>query len=219
MTRVVVVDDHPIVRAGMVALLASDPGFDVAWTAGNVTEALLLSEPPHDSPAPDVAIIDLRLPDGDGVDLAAALRRRWPDLKVLVLTMHAEDASVMRALAAGLHGYVLKDADPDAILAAVHQVTTGALVIGRGADAGLRAAAGGEPTTSSAALGALNSREREILELLASGLPTAQVASRLYLAPKTIRNRVSEILVKLGVATREEAIQLARAAGLGRSCA
>jgi DNA-binding NarL/FixJ family response regulator len=215
-TRVVVVDDHPIVRSGMVALLASDPAFDVVASAGTVAEALGLTESSHDAPAPELAVIDLRLPDGDGVDLAVALRRRWPDLKVLVLTMHAEEDSVMRALAAGLHGYVLKDADPEAILAAVHQVTAGSLVIGRGADAGVRAAAGSVPHTSSATLGALNTREREILGLLASGLPTAQVASRLYLAPKTIRNRLSEILDKLGVATREEAIQLARAAGLGR---
>lgn len=217
MTRVLVVDDHPIVRSGMAALLASEPAFDVVASAGTVAEALRLTEPSHDAPTPDLAIIDLRLPDGDGVDLAMALRRRWPELKVLVLTMHAEDDSVMRAVAAGLHGYVLKDADPEAILAAVHQVTAGALVIGRGADAGVRAAACSEPSTSSAALGALNTREREILELLASGLPTAQVASRLYLAPKTIRNRLSEILDKLGVDTREEAIQLARAAGLSRS--
>jgi DNA-binding NarL/FixJ family response regulator len=216
-TRVVVVDDHPIVRSGMAALLASDPAFDVVATAGTVAEALQLTEPSHDAPTPDLAVIDLRLPDGDGVDLAVALRRRWPDLKVLVLTMHAEDDSVMRALAAGLHGYVLKDADPEAILAAVHQVTAGALVIGRGADAGVRAAANNEPPTSSGALATLNTREREILELLASGLATAQVASRLYLAPKTIRNRLSEILDKLGVSTREEAIQLARTAGLGRS--
>jgi len=135
------------------------------------------------APTADLAVIDLRLPDGDGVDLAVALRRRWPDLKVLVLTMHAEDNSVMRALAAGLHGYVLKDADPEAILAAVHQVTAGVLVIGR-APAPAPQPAASHP--SSAALLALNTREREILELLASGLATAQVASRLYLATKTI---------------------------------
>jgi DNA-binding NarL/FixJ family response regulator len=215
-TRVVVIDDHPIVRAGLAALLASDPAFDVVATAGSFTEAMQLATPPHDTPAPDLAIIDLRLPDGDGVDLAVAWRQHWPDLKVLVLTMHAEDDSVMRALAAGVHGYVLKDSDPGAILAAAHQVTAGVLVIGPGADAGVRAVAGGQPAASSAVLGALNTRDREILELLATGLPTAQVASRLYLAPKTIRNRVSEILNKLGVATREEAIQLARSAGLGR---
>jgi DNA-binding NarL/FixJ family response regulator len=211
----VVVDDHPIVRSGMTALLASDPAFEVVAAAGTVAEALQLVES-LEGPPPDLAIIDLRLPDGDGVDLALAWRGRWPRLKVLVLTMHAEDESVRRALAAGLHGYLLKDADPEAILAAAHQVTAGALVIGRGADAGVRAAAGSRPEPSAAALGVLNTREREILGLLASGLPTAQVASRLYLAPKTIRNKVSEILGKLGLTTREEAIELARTAGLGR---
>lgn len=217
MTRVAVIDDHPIVRAGLVALLTSDPAFDVVATAGTVSEAMALTEPSRDEPVPELAIIDLRLPDGDGVDLAVVWRRHWPDLKVLVLTMHAEDDSVMRALAAGLHGYVLKDSAPAAILSAAHQVTEGVLVIGRGADAGVRAAAGGQPTTTSpAVLGALDARDREILELLAAGLPTAQVAGRLYLAPKTIRNRVSEILNKLGVATREEAIEIARGAGLGR---
>jgi DNA-binding NarL/FixJ family response regulator len=120
---------------------------------------------------------------------------------------------VIQSLASGLDGYLLKDADPEDVLAAIHSAAGGSLVVGRGASAVVVAAAPSAPRTD--ALAALDARDLEILDLLVDGLPTSQVAARLYLAPKTIRNRISEMLGKLGVATRDEAIALGQSAGRG----
>lgn len=166
------------------------------------------------SAEPDVAVLDLHLPDGDGISLGATLKRRWPELRVLVLTMNADDQSVIRSLVSGLDGYLLKDSDPDDGLAAIHSAARGTLVLGRRAQAAVIAAAAAAPLP--AALTALDSRDLEILELLAQGLPTSPVAARLFLGPKTIRNRVSDMLGKVGVSTRDEAIALARASGLAK---
>ncbi len=206
---VLIVDDHPVVLTGLAALIASDSGLSVVGTARSCAAARDLPE----DVVPDVAVLDLQLPDGDGIALGAELKQRWPGMRVLILTMHAAEATVIESLASGLDGYLLKDADPEDVLAAVHSAAGGALVVGRGAAAAVVAAASSAPRTD--ALSVLDARDLEILELLVAGLPTSQVASRLYLAPKTIRNRISSMLAKLGVATRDEAVTLARAAGLG----
>jgi len=206
-TRVMVVDDHPIVLAGLSALVQSDSTLELVAAARTAAEALAVVT------EPDIALLDLHLPDGDGIGLGTALKDRWPRLRVVVFTMHADDQAVIRSLGSGLDGYILKDSDPEDVLTAIHSAVRGTLVIGRGAQAAVVAAAASAP--SPGALAALDSRDLEILDLLAQGLPTSQVAARLFLAPKTIRNRVSEMLDKLGVATREEAIALARTSGLG----
>jgi DNA-binding NarL/FixJ family response regulator len=206
---VLVVDDHPVVLAGLAALVDSDPELAVVGKARSAGEARGLPEDLD----PDVAVVDLQLPDGDGVSLGAELKQRWPRLRILILTMHADEADVIRSLASGLDGYLLKDADPEDVLAAVHSAARGALIVGRGASAAVAAVAAAAPRAD--ALAALDARDLEILELMVQGLPTSQVAARLYLAPKTIRNRISEMLGKLGVDSREEAIALGRSAGLG----
>jgi DNA-binding NarL/FixJ family response regulator len=211
MTRVLLVDDHPIVLSGLSALVASDAGLVLVATARSVAEALALTQ----DAAPDVAVLDLRLPDGDGIALGAAIKRRWPGARVLVLTMTADASAVMRSLGAGLDGYLLKDADPEDLLAAIHAAAGGALVLGRGTIAPVVAAAAAVPSTHP--LAALDARDLEILDLLVRGLPTSQVAAKLFLAPKTIRNRISEMLGKLGVSSHEEAIELGRVGGLGAS--
>jgi DNA-binding NarL/FixJ family response regulator len=202
MINVMVVDDHPIVLSGLTALIRSDPDLELVGAARTAAEARAVSS------EPGVALLDLNLPDGDGISLGAELKRRWPQLRVVVFTMHADDQFVVRSLGSGLDGYLLKDSDPDDVLAAIHSAARGSLVIGRGAQTAVFAAAAAAPQPGS--LGALDSRDLEILELLAQGMPTSQVAARLFLAPKTIRNRVSDMLGKLGVATREEAIALVR---------
>ncbi|MDI2127123.1 response regulator transcription factor [Yinghuangia seranimata] len=157
---------------------------------------------------PDIALIDIHLPDGDGIALGATLKRRWPELHVVVFTMHADDQSIIRSLGSGLDGYLLKDSDPDDVLAAIHSAARGTVVLGPGTQAAVTAAASAAPLPTP--LTALNSRDLEILELLAAGLPTSQIATRPFLVPKTIRNRISDILTKLGAPTHEEAIALAR---------
>jgi len=209
MTRVMIVDDHPIVLSGLSALVESEEGLELVAAARTAAEAR------EATTEPDVAVIDLELPDGDGIELGATLKRTWPGLRVVMLTMHADDQAVIRSLRAGLDGYLLKDSDPEDLLAAIHTAARGALVLGRGASGAVVAAAASAPRTD--AIGALDARDLEILELLVQGLPTSQIAARLFLAPKTVRNRVSEMLTKLEVVSREEAIALGQAAGLGRS--
>ncbi|CAM3849641.1 response regulator transcription factor [Smaragdicoccus niigatensis] len=207
MTRVILVDDHPIVLSGLVALVESDPAFAVVGTARTATEARSIGA------LADVAVVDLQLPDGDGISLGVELQRANPGLRVLILTMHADDSAVVRSLGAGLDGYVLKDSDPEDLLAAIHSVARGSMVLGPGASRAVVAAAASAPRLD--VLGALDAREMEILELLAQGLTTGQVAARLFLAPKTIRNRISTMVSRLGVDSRDEAIALARRSGLG----
>ncbi len=207
MIGVLLVDDHPIVLSGLAALVRSDDGLELLATARSVAEASAVPTPP------DVALVDLDLPDGDGISLGASLKARWPSVRVVVLTMHADDRAVMRSLGVGLDGYLLKDADPEDILAAIHTVARGTMVLGRGTTAAVVAAAAVAPRTDG--LARLDARELEILELLVQGLTTGQVAARLFLAPKTIRNRVSDLVSKLGVASREDAIEIAKASGLG----
>ena len=209
MTRVMLVDDHPIVLSGLSALVESEDGLELVAAARSAAEANAVTT------EPDVAVIDLELPDGDGIELGGTLKRTWPELRVVVLTMHADDRAVIRSLGAGLDGYLLKDSDPEDVLAAIHTAARGALVLGRGASEAVVAAAASAPRTD--ALSALDARDLEILDLLVRGLPTSQVAARLFLAPKTVRNRVSDMLTKLGVASRDEAIALGQAGGLGRS--
>ena len=203
MIGVLLVDDHPIVLSGLAALVQSDDGLQLLATARSVADASAVTT------TPDVALVDLDLPDGDGIALGASLKLRWPTVRVVVLTMHADDHAVVRSLSAGLDGYLLKDSDPEEILAAIHTVARGTMVLGRGTTAAVVAAAAIAPRTD--ALARLDTRELEILELLVQGLTTAQVAARLFLAPKTIRNRVSDLVGKLGVTSREDAIELAKA--------
>jgi DNA-binding NarL/FixJ family response regulator len=196
------------VLAGLTALIDSDIDLELVAATRSAAEAREVST------EPDIALLDLHLPDGDGISLGTTLKQRWPRVRVLVFTMHADDQSVIRSLGSGLDGYLLKDSEPDDVLAAIHLAARGTLVLGRGAQAAVVAAAAATPQPTD--LAALDSRDLEILELLVQGLPTAQVAARLFLAPKTIRNRVSDMLDKLGVATRDDAIALGRANGLGR---
>ena len=208
MTRVMLVDDHPIVLSGLSALVESDDGLELVAAARTAQAARDLTI------EADVAVIDLELPDGDGIELGATLKRARPGLRVVVLTMHADDQAVIRSLGAGLDGYLLKDSDPEDLLAAIHTVARGVLVLGRGASGAVVAAAASAPRTD--ALRALDARDLEILTLLVRGMSTSQVAARLFLAPKTVRNRVSDMVTKLGVASRDEAINLGQLRGLGR---
>lgn len=209
-TRVVIVDDHPVVRGGLVALLDTLPGIEVAGQAGDgeaaVREVALLR--------PEVVVMDLRMPGLGGVEATRRITTDYPGVAVLVLTMFDEDALIGDALAAGARGYLLKGADQEEIERAIRTVASGDVIFSGGVAA--RVMRQLSNSTSARELPQLTAREREVVDLIAAGLSNRAIAERLGLAPKTVGNHVSAIFLKLGVSTRAEAIVLARDAGLGR---
>jgi len=207
--RVVLADDHPIIREGLTALLTEVDGIEVVGTAADGTEAVRAAV----TLRPDVLVMDLHMPGGpNGVEATAQVRRAAPTVGVLVLTMVDADESVQDALRAGAAGYVLKGASRQQIVHAIHAVAAGATILGAGL--GRHALAGGSPPDPFAQL---TTRERQILDLLAAGLSTTAIAVRLGVASKTVTNNLSAIFAKLGVTSRTEAALLARDHGLGQS--
>jgi DNA-binding NarL/FixJ family response regulator len=208
--RVVLADDHPMYRYGLRAVLDASPEVEVVGEAADGAELLAVVA----RYAPDVVLTDLSMPRLPGTAAIDELTRRRPGLGILVLTMHEDDASLFGALRAGARGYLLKGADHEEIVRAVLAVAGGDAVYG-GAVARrvVDALTGSAPRRP--ALPELTAREREVLELLAAGLPTGQVARRLALSDKTVRNHVSAVLTKLQVPDRAAAVARAREAGLG----
>jgi DNA-binding NarL/FixJ family response regulator len=209
---VVIVDDHPVFVAGMRAVLDDFDDIDVVAVAGDGDEAVSVAEEHR----PDVVLMDLRMPGTDGLAATARIRTTLPDTRVLVLTMDEDADSVFAALRVGANGYLLKEADSDDVHRAVLSVARGEGVFGpRVAEHVMSFFAAGGGGGTPAAFPQLTQREREVLELLARGLDNAAIARRLVLSPKTVRNRVSDVLAKLHAGTRAEAVAMARDAGLG----
>ncbi|ONI74441.1 DNA-binding response regulator [Kribbella sp. ALI-6-A] len=209
--RVVLADDHPVVRAGLAALLTSLPGIEVVGVAATGREAIreVLTH------RPDVAVLDLQMPDLDGFAATRDLARSAPDVAVLVLTMFEDDDSVFAAMRAGARGYLVKGAEQDEIARAIHAVAAGEAIFGPGVARRVLALFTAPPATE-VPFPELTAREHEILDLLAAGLSNSAIATRLSLAAKTVANNVSSIFTKLHVADRPSAIVRARDAGLGR---
>jgi DNA-binding NarL/FixJ family response regulator len=209
--RVLIADDHPVVRDGLRALLSSVPGYDVVAEAGSgadaVREAVLHT--------PDVALVDLQMPGLDGFAATEEIGRTAPSVAVLILTMHEDDDSVFAAMRAGARGYLVKGASQQEILGGITAVARGEAIFGPGVAQRVLAFFKAGPSAAEPAFPELTPREREILDLLAAGLPNAAIGERLSLAPKTVANNVSSIFAKLQVAGRPEAIVRAREAGLG----
>lgn len=208
--RVALADDHPMYRFGLRAVLDASPEVEVVGEASDGAELLALVA----TSSPDVVLTDLSMPHMTGAAAIDELARRHPGVGVLVLTMHEDDASLFGALRAGARGYLLKGADREEIVRAVLTVADGDAVYG-GAVA--RRVIDSLSGTGSRApvLPELTGREREVLELLAAGLRTFQIARRLTLSEKTVRNHVSAVLTKLQVPDRAAAVARARDAGLG----
>lgn len=204
--RVLLVDDHPVVLGGLVALLDGQPDLEVVAVAATAEEAMRRTAEVD----VDLAVVDLGLPDASGVDLVRQLRGALPGVQVVVLTMSADESSVSAALGAGACAYLLKDTPPLELVAALRVAASGGLVISPAARPGLTS------EMPRRALPRLSDRERDVLDLLARGLPTATIAARLGVSTKTVRNRLSDIFAKLGASSRTEAVVLAREAGLGR---
>jgi DNA-binding NarL/FixJ family response regulator len=209
--RVLIADDHPVVRGGLRALIDSLEGLEVVGEAADgaaaVREAQLLR--------PDVVLMDVRMPGLDGVEATRRIRASVPETAVLVLTMYDDDATVFTAMQAGARGYLLKGAEQDDIVAAIRAVVAGQAIFGPGVAARVLGYFASPPTAQTDAFPELTDREREILDLLASGRRTAQIASQLHLSPKTVSNHLTSIFAKLEVADRTAAIIRAREGGLG----
>ncbi|MET1133140.1 MAG: response regulator transcription factor [Aeromicrobium sp.] len=213
MTTVLVVDDHELFRAGMLAVLGNLPGIEVAGEAATGEEALDAVSRHR----PDVVLMDLRMPGMGGLAATGRITERHPDTKVVVLTMNEDPDSIFAALRAGAHGYLLKESSADDVHRVVEGVMRGEAVFGpKVAEHVVRFFSAGTPgTAATEPFPHLTTREREVLDLMARGLDNASIARRLFLSEKTVRNRVSDILAKLQAGTRAEAVARARDAGIG----
>ena len=211
MIRVVLADDHPVVRAGLAALLTSLPGIEVVGVAATGREAVREVV----TNRPDVAVLDLQMPDLDGFAATRELARSAPEVAVLVLTMFEDDDSVFAAMRAGARGYLVKGAEQDEIARAIRAVAAGEAIFGPGVARRVLGFFAAPAPAAAEPFPELTSREREILNLLAAGLSNPAIADRLHLASKTVANNVSAIFTKLGIADRATAIIQARNAGLG----
>jgi DNA-binding NarL/FixJ family response regulator len=211
--RVLIADDHPVFRDGLAALLDTRPDVDVVATAANGVEAVALTEEHR----PDVVVMDLQMPELNGIDATRRIAEAMPEVRVLVFTMGEEDGTVLAAMRAGARGYLVKGASQDEVARAISTVHAGGLVFGASLALRIADLLSGSATPDRTAFPQLTERELEILDLIAAGKNNAQIASSLYLAPKTVRNNVSNILAKLQATDRAEAIIRAREAGLGGS--
>ncbi|RBY97053.1 DNA-binding response regulator [Blastococcus sp. TF02-8] len=196
--RVFLVDDHEVVRRGVAEVLEDDPGIAVAGEAGSVAEALARVP----AVRPDVVVVDMRLPDGDGAELCRDLRARVPGLRCLVLTSYGEQDARDAAQAAGAAGFLLKQVRGSALVTAVRTVAAGGTVAVDGART--PAARVGEDR-----LARLTDQERSVLRLIGEGLTNRQIGERMGLAEKTVKNYTSHLLAKLGLERRTQAAILA----------
>jgi DNA-binding NarL/FixJ family response regulator len=215
---VVIADDHPLVRSGLRTVLASAHGIEVVAEASTGAEAVAAAK----SLLPDVVVMDLQMPQTNGIDATRQIVAATPNVAVLVLTMFEDDASVFSAMRAGARGYLLKGAEQDEIVRAIHAAAHGEAIFGPAiaqrvidffASPGFASAG----AMQAPAFPELTEREREVLDLIADGRSNQAIARTLTISPKTVANHVSNIFAKLHVAGRAEAIVRARDAGLGRA--
>src|SRR3954464_11891146 len=201
---VFLLDDHEVVRRGVADVLEGDPGISVIGGAKNAAEALARV------PAlrPDVAILDVRLPDGDGVSVCRELRSRMPELKVIMLTSYSDDEALFEAIMAGASGYLLKQILGQDLISAVRTVSEGGSLLDPTATTAVleRMRRAAQP---SGPLSTLSEQERTVLALIGEGLTNRQIGERMFLAEKTIKNYVSHLLAKLGLERRTQAAVLA----------
>jgi DNA-binding NarL/FixJ family response regulator len=219
--RVVVADDQTAVRQGLVMLLELMQGVEVVGSAGDGAEALELVA----SLAPDVVLMDLRMPRMDGVAATAAIRRDHPATQVVVLTTYADDDSIVRALSAGALGYLTKDADRQAIQRALEAAASGQAVLDSSVHERLwrglgppsvMAGSPGEPEDAGAAPDGLTTREVEVLRLIAAGQSNAEIAAQLYVSEATVKTHVNHIFAKTSSRDRAQAVAYAHRHGLMR---
>ncbi|MEV8093300.1 response regulator transcription factor [Kitasatospora sp. NPDC085879] len=203
--KVFLLDDHEVVRRGVHDLLDAEPDLTVVGEAATVEQALARI------PAlrPDVAILDMRLPDGDGVTVCRELRSRMPELGCLILTSFDDEDALLDSIMAGASGYVLKQISGTDLVSAVRTVAAGQSMLDPGATTRLMARLRGDTAPQVSGLPQLTDREQEILALIGEGLTNREIGQRLYLAEKTVKNHISRLLAKLGVERRVQAAVIA----------
>lgn len=201
--RVFLVDDHEVVRRGVAEVLEDDPLITVAGEAGTVAEALARVP----AVRPDLVVVDMRLPDGDGAQLCRRLRERVPGLRCLVLTSYSDQEALDAAVRAGASGFLLKQIRGPALVSAVHAVAAGGTLFEDVAPAATRSR--GPGAAGADRLGSLTDQERTVLRLIGEGLTNRQIGARMGLAEKTVKNYTSHLLAKLGLERRTQAAILA----------
>jgi len=206
--RVFLLDDHEVVRRGLTDLLDAEPDISVVGDVGSVEHALVRG------PAlrPHVAVLDVRLPDGDGISVCRELRSRMPELSCLMLTSFDDEEALLDAIMAGASGYVLKQIRGSDLVSAVRTVASGQSMLDPTTTARLMRSLRADPTEAPALapeLASLSPREREILALIGDGLTNREIGKKLYLSEKTVKNHISRLLAKLGVQRRVQAAVLA----------
>lgn len=209
--RVLIADDHPVFRDGLATLLEPHPDIEVVGRAADGAEAIALAA----TVQPDVVVMDIQMPNVNGIEATRQIVASQPGIGVLVFTMGEDDGTLLSAMRAGARGYLVKGASQDEVTRAITAVHAGGVVFGASLASRI-----GELLAPSAAREAtqfpmLTEREREVLDLIAAGRSNGQIATELFLAPKTVRNNVSAILSKLQATDRAEVIIRARDAGLG----
>jgi DNA-binding NarL/FixJ family response regulator len=204
--RLLIVDDHSVVREGLRAFLRTQDGIEVVGEAAGADEAIRVAG----ELAPDVIVLDLVMPDGDGIGAIRRLLEAAPGVRVLVLTSFADDAQIFAAFAAGAAGYLLKDVDPQALADGIRDVHAGRPALHPSVATRLMHRGGPAVARHSE----LTVREQEVLRLVVEGLANKQIAQRLGIGEKTIKTHVSRVLAKLGVTDRTQAAVLAIREGL-----
>ncbi len=209
---VIVVDDHVVVRRGIIAFLEIVPDITAVGEAGNGTEALqLLDRLARDGALPDVALIDIKMPRMDGPQAVTELRARYPSVRPVILTGYTELEYAHAALTAGAAGYLLKDASPDQVEQAIRQAARGGMYLDPSVAGGLTSR-----LVTGTGLAALTEQERNVLALLAQGLSNREIGARLHISERTVRSHMTGVLAKLGLTSRTQAALYAAREGLTR---
>jgi DNA-binding NarL/FixJ family response regulator len=211
--RIVLADDHPVYRDGLRALIDRSPDLELVGEASSGAEAIALAA----ASSPAVILMDIRMPGMSGIEATRQILEARPETRILILTMSEDDDSLFAAMRAGARGYLPKDADSEDLVRAIRAVAVGEVIFGESIATRLQAffkADRGRPATNP--FPELTDREDEVLELIARGQSNSEIARRLEISDKTVRNHVANVFNKLRVADRSQAIVRAREAGLGR---
>lgn len=203
--RVLLVDDHAVVREGLAAVLARSSALEVVGQAGSAAEAIAMAAEHQ----PDVVVMDIRMPGDSGIDACREIVNRWPEMRVLMLTSYADDEAVLASIMAGASGYVLKQVGSSGLIEAIERVGRGESLLDPGVTRRVLEEVRTLATERDPKLSTLSEQELRILALIAEGKTNKEIAAQVYLSEKTVRNYVSGILAKLDLANRAEAAAFA----------